>query len=212
MMKRSALTALLAAVFCAACGELPASLRNTPLQDLAWERWRECNHFATVRLKEIRPDGQIWISYTSSGEFAGWQQCDREARARQKVSRPSAAAPSDSPTPATAAPPADANARTLSDKVKFAYFTTERPAPGTIIEADLSNAPMRHRRFDTDRDTRVVFLYGLVNQHKQLDVQIRWIDPSGGLVDRSRVNTPSIFALTSGSSTSRRLLSARHIA
>ncbi len=185
MMKRSALTALLAAVFCAACGELPASLRNTPLQDLAWERWRECNHFATVRLKEIRPDGQIWISYTSSGEFAGWQQCDREARARQKVARPLAAPPpTDLPTPAATAASSDAYARTLSDKVKFAYFTTERPAPSTIIDEALSNAPPRQQRFDTERDSRVVFLYGLVNQHKQLDVQIRWIDPSGGLVDR----------------------------
>jgi len=157
-MKRSASTALLASVLCVACAELPASLRNTPAQELAFERWKECNHFATVRLKEIRPDGQIWVNYTSSGELARWQQCDRETRTRQKGSRPSASAPTDPLTPATPAPRSDAYARTLSDKIKLAYFTAERPAPSTIIDEALSNAPPRHRQFDTERDSQVVFL------------------------------------------------------
>jgi len=184
-MKGRTLTLLLATALCAACAELPASLKNTPAQELALERWRECNHFASVRLQEIRPDGQIWVNYGSSGDYAAWKQCDQEARARQRMAGALLAAPpTDRPKPAATGTTSDSDAKTFSDKVKVAYFTAERPAPGTIINESLSNAPPRQQRFDTERDSRVVFLYGLINQHKQLNVQIRWIDPIGGLVDK----------------------------
>jgi len=183
-MKGRIPTSLLATVLCAACAGLPASLKTQPAQELAFDRWRECNRFPTIRLKEVRQDGQILITYRSSSDLAAWQQCDREAQARQKMPGAlPAAPPTDRPTPAATRPASDAYAKTFSDKVKFAYFTTERPAPGTIVNEDLSNAPLRHQRFDTERDARVVFLYGLMNQYKRLSVQIRWIDPTGGLVD-----------------------------
>ena len=39
-----------------------ATMRNTPAQDLAWERWQTCNHFATVRLERIELDGRLIVT------------------------------------------------------------------------------------------------------------------------------------------------------
>ena len=37
---------------------------NTPTQDLAWERWKECDKFPTIRLKEITQQGSIFAGFT----------------------------------------------------------------------------------------------------------------------------------------------------
>src|SRR5258706_2805398 len=57
--------------------------QNTLAQDLAWERWRACDHFASVQLDRISPDGQIWAMYRVAGEIPGWQQCLRDAARKQ---------------------------------------------------------------------------------------------------------------------------------
>jgi len=39
-----------------------ATARNTPAQDLAWERWRGCDHFTAVTIDRIDLDGRIIVN------------------------------------------------------------------------------------------------------------------------------------------------------
>lgn len=59
-----------------------ATLRNTPAQDLAWERWKRCDHFVAVALERIDPDGRIVVKAYES-EAAAFTACVREAAADQ---------------------------------------------------------------------------------------------------------------------------------
>lgn len=74
-----------------------------------------------------------------------------------------------------------AETRTLSDKIKFAYFASVAPPKGTVMKGDLSNAPPAVREFDSERDPRVVFLYGVYHSSKPVDIKVRWFDPTGAL-------------------------------
>jgi hypothetical protein len=59
-------------------------IRNTLAQDLAWERWQRCNgRYPTIQLKDIKPDGQIWIWNYGGADLAAVQQCLREAEQEQ---------------------------------------------------------------------------------------------------------------------------------
>jgi hypothetical protein len=59
-----------------------ATLRNTPAQDLAWERWKTCDHFAALTLERIDPDGRLVVRGYAS-EAALFTACVREAAADQ---------------------------------------------------------------------------------------------------------------------------------
>lgn len=76
-----------------------ATIKNTPAQDLAWERWKECDKFPQITLKEIRADGQIWVWHKHGVDLAKWQECEREARARQQRAGKLTASPSAAPEP-----------------------------------------------------------------------------------------------------------------
>src|SRR5262245_24407570 len=81
-LKSQAALACLALVALAGC----ASSGNTLAQDLAYERWQKCSTYATVQLKEIRPDGQMILWKSVSGGGGDWQnfnQCLRDAGAEQ---------------------------------------------------------------------------------------------------------------------------------
>lgn len=55
-----------------------AGFKSTSAQDLAWELWKKCDHFPGVRLKEITPEGQVWVEYRTGSEIAeaaAWKQC-----------------------------------------------------------------------------------------------------------------------------------------
>lgn len=63
---------LLVLVFASGC----AGTQNTLAQDVAWERWQKCKDVQTgVELKEIRPDGQIWILHRTGGELQAVREC-----------------------------------------------------------------------------------------------------------------------------------------
>jgi hypothetical protein len=82
-----------------------ATVQNTLAQDLAWERWKKCDHFANIRLKEIRPDGQIWVFYSDvPSDVPAWQECLRKAAEEQAKKRGVAVA---APPPAATAPPVE---------------------------------------------------------------------------------------------------------
>jgi len=38
-----------------------AAARNTPAQDLSWERWRACDRFSTIALDRIDTDGRLVV-------------------------------------------------------------------------------------------------------------------------------------------------------
>jgi hypothetical protein len=71
-------------VLLAGCG----AVANTPAQDLAWERWKQCDHFINVILQRIELDGRIWVeTRNGNADLAPWQACMRQAAAEQ-ASRP----------------------------------------------------------------------------------------------------------------------------
>ncbi len=55
---------------------------STPAQDLAWARWKTCDHFATIRLESIRLDGQI-VATGAEYEAAPFTACVQQAAAEQ---------------------------------------------------------------------------------------------------------------------------------
>jgi hypothetical protein len=61
------------------------AVHNTLAQDLAYERWQQCaGKYPTLKLKEIRTDGQIWWQSgdLSPGDVRGLNECLREAARR----------------------------------------------------------------------------------------------------------------------------------
>jgi hypothetical protein len=75
---RSIVLGLLMMATAAGCG----AARNTPAQELAWERWGACNHFSTITLDRIDLDGRLVVNgYEVDGpRFAA---CVRETAADQ---------------------------------------------------------------------------------------------------------------------------------
>jgi hypothetical protein len=55
---------------------------NTPAQTLAWERWKECDHFSTITLERIDLDGRLVVTgyESTAGPFTA---CVQEAEAAQ---------------------------------------------------------------------------------------------------------------------------------
>jgi hypothetical protein len=86
---RSIFLGLLVIVAAAGC----ATAANTPAQDLAWERWKACDHFPLVALDRIDLDGRLVVlGYEYDGAL--FTACVREAaaaQARQGVSGSTAA-------------------------------------------------------------------------------------------------------------------------
>ena len=75
-MRSMVLGLLVMAVTATGC----ATLQNTPAQDVAWERWQTCNHFATINLERIDLDGRIVVTGYEH-EVAPFTACVREAAA-----------------------------------------------------------------------------------------------------------------------------------
>jgi CTP:molybdopterin cytidylyltransferase MocA len=78
VMRRIALSLLLVAVMAAGCANAP----NTLAQDLAWERWEVCDHFAAMTLERIDLDGRLVVTGYEH-EAASFTTCVREAAADQ---------------------------------------------------------------------------------------------------------------------------------
>ena len=75
---RSIVLVLLVMATAAGC----ATARNTPAQELAWERWGACNHFSTITLDRIDLDGRLVVNGYQVDE-ARFSACVREAAAGQ---------------------------------------------------------------------------------------------------------------------------------
>jgi hypothetical protein len=59
-----------------------ATVQNTPAQDLAWERWKACDHFSTIALDRIDLDGRLVVTGYEH-EAAPFTGCVREVAADQ---------------------------------------------------------------------------------------------------------------------------------
>ena len=77
-MRSTAFGLLMMAVAAAGC----ATAHDTPAQDLSWERWRACDHFATISLDRIDADGRLVVNGQQS-EAAQFTACVHEAEAAQ---------------------------------------------------------------------------------------------------------------------------------
>ena len=75
---RSILFGLFVMVVAAGC----AAVGNTPAQDLAWERWKACDHFSMILLDRVDLDGRLVVTGYEY-EAAQFTACVREAAAAQ---------------------------------------------------------------------------------------------------------------------------------
>ena len=103
-----------------------AATQTTLAQELAWDRWKKCDHFPTITLKEIRTDGQIVVWTYYGADLAAWRECDQAAQKEQasrigvtsppltvtsqptvaiQTSRPNMAEAGANATPSVASPP-----------------------------------------------------------------------------------------------------------
>jgi len=144
-----------------------AAFKDTPAQQLAWERWRSCDRFASVQLDRIEPNGRVWVHYSVDGERARWQDCMRAAyRSQQAAGR---LAPGAQPA---------LEAHELKSLVRFAYLTDAPPQPGTSLRSTvLSNMPPETKAFRLGQAPS--FFYALTQVGRVVDVHGRWIGPSG---------------------------------
>ncbi len=55
---------------------------STPAQELAWVRWKTCDHFATVRLDRIQLDGRI-VATAAEYEAVPFTECVQRVAAEQ---------------------------------------------------------------------------------------------------------------------------------
>jgi hypothetical protein len=79
-MVRALGRSLLVPLLLAGCG----AMSNTLAQDLAWERWKKCDHFNNVALQRIELDGRIWVeTRNGNADLAPWQACMQQAAADQ---------------------------------------------------------------------------------------------------------------------------------
>ncbi|HKQ65929.1 MAG TPA: hypothetical protein VJZ73_13025 [Methylomirabilota bacterium] len=107
-----------------------AATQNTLAQDLARERWRKCDHFRGIVLKDIKPDGQIWVWQADGGEVTAWRACDSAVRAEQGKGAKDSLPPSPM-TLASAIPNGTANVPTWKRGYEWAYRA--ETATGTNI-------------------------------------------------------------------------------
>ena len=59
-----------------------ATVGNTPAQDLAWERWKACDHFSMIALDRVDLDGRLVVTGYEH-VAAPFTACVREAAAAQ---------------------------------------------------------------------------------------------------------------------------------
>jgi hypothetical protein len=157
---------------------------------------------ATTKMERVAPDGRYWIQARGDAGVTGTEYpkffaCMKEQFAktpyREWVKKHSASpqtaitteSPTATPQPSTTSQRPAQTSRALSERIKFARFVASVPPAGTRLRGDLSNAPPPQTRFDAQSDTRVLFLYGIINEKKPLNVQIHWLDPSNGLFSKS---------------------------
>ena len=86
-----------------------ALLKNTPAQDLAWQRFKECDQTG-ITLSRIEPNGKIWVYYVNTHSLRAWQECNTRVSQRQRSNQPPRQPPATKaqpplPDPSTPAPP-----------------------------------------------------------------------------------------------------------
>ncbi len=110
-----------------------AAMQNTVAQDLAWERWRKCNHFRGINLKDIKPDGQIWVWVSDGGEQTAWRACDSAALAEQASGARAAIPPPSTLAVASPSPNGMMEAPVWKPGYEWAYRYESPAGNGTYV-------------------------------------------------------------------------------
>ncbi len=84
-------TALVLLVMASTAAAGCATVRNTPAQELSWERWKACDRFSTIALDRIETDGRLVVKGYEV-EAAPFTACVRAVAAAQ-ARRGAAASP-----------------------------------------------------------------------------------------------------------------------
>lgn len=170
MMARWQVIALSVALMLTAGG----AMKNTPAQELAWERWQKCSHIPTVTLKGINPNGQISVFYIDPGRLAEWKACERAASLAQQKAGGLAA---------VQGPPSETEARNL---VSYAYFTNAPPTSEAYLTPVVGESkPPEVKDFSVG--TPVTFLYGIRQVGRTLNIETRWSGPGDARLTFKRV-------------------------
>lgn len=69
-------------VLTAAWGLAAGCAALTPAQELAWDRWKACDHFATIQMTQIRTTGQLVVTGREH-EAGPFTACVQQAAADQ---------------------------------------------------------------------------------------------------------------------------------
>jgi hypothetical protein len=90
------------------------------------------------------------------------------------------------PIPRPAPPALNLSGIEAASLVKFAYFTSDAPAPGTLLyTAFRRNMPAGVKEFTVR--TAATFFYGIQQTGGLLNIQVRWINPDGVVVRTSNL-------------------------
>jgi hypothetical protein len=90
------------------------------------------------------------------------------------------------PTPRPAPPALNLSGIEAASLVKFAYFTSDAPKPGTLLyTAFRRNMPAGVKEFTVR--TTATFFYGIQQTGGLLNIQVRWINPDGVVVRTSNL-------------------------
>ncbi len=163
---------LLASLFAlplAAC----ASATNTPAQDVAWERWKRCDHFASVQLARIEANGTLWVTYRVAAERTLWHECMKQA-AEEQARQGRFKAGED--------PIRDADVAT--SLLRYAYMTNQPPDPKTYLHGSwagpLSNMPPETRTFSSN--DRATFFFALAQAGRVIQTESNGSRPMARLL------------------------------
>lgn len=129
---RTGVVVTLAACMITSCG----LATNTLAQDLAWERWKQCDgKYPTVQVKEVRTDGQIWFNYSSTSDLAAVQECLRVALENQARRQAVAAPPKAVAAPTLAGEASRLQAPRLRVGDEWAFRWESPQGKGTFVWA-----------------------------------------------------------------------------
>ena len=175
------LPALLLAALVGGC----ASGGMTLQQELAWESWKACDRFPTVRMDRIEPDGRIHVKYLNLAEYREWAQCVKDVKAQQ-ASRGLAQHPS---PVGTAMAPFEAASRAVpvwSVGDQWAYRWEDASGKGTYVwSVDRVERLEGIEYYVIKTGSREIF-------YRATDLAIH-VEKVGGIVDKREVPPLRLF-------------------
>lgn len=154
---RSILTVIIIGAL-SSCTTAPPVIDSTPVNDprsLSREQWDSCSHFPSVELVEITSSGQLIVREKHGSQPPNdYLRCVNAVANKQVLS----------------------GRRDARDVVRYAYFTKNRPAGGSLSDIGES-LPVSVKQFEPNQI--VTFFYGLEGLDVQVEITLVWNSPQG---------------------------------